>query len=71
MAKYEYKVLEDGYSPQNPNTGRNSLFHYMQNGLNKLGLEGWKVVGTGGGGAGNSRDGDRLNGWVILMRELE
>ena len=71
MAKYEYKVLEDGYSPHSHNSRQNSLFQYMQERLNKLGLEGWKVVGTGGGGAGNSRDGDRLNGWVILMRELE
>ena len=40
----------------------------FQSKLNGLGQQGWKVVGTGGGGSGSEYH-DSLLGWAILMRE--
>lgn len=62
MPKYEYKILPA------PNIGRNVDYRKFQAQLNVLGQQGWKVVGTGGAGAGGVNGGAR-RGWAILMRE--
>jgi len=63
MANYEYRVIEVRTE------GGSEIATRMQKQLNELGLQGWKVVGTGGSGAGSSYGFDQ-NGWVILMREV-
>lgn len=63
MPKYEYKVLPA------PKNGRNVDYTKFQAQLNVLGQQGWKVVGTGGAGAGGSNGGTTRRGWAILMRE--
>ena len=63
MPKYEYKVL-----PAPAASGRQINYSDFQSKLNGLGQQGWKVVGTGGGGSGSEYH-DSLLGWAILMRE--
>ena len=59
MARYEYTVLE--FEAWNFSVE-------FEKDLNAYGAQGWKVVGTGGGGAGSDYGSDILC-WVILMRE--
>ena len=66
MSKYEYKVL--GAPTQHQNSSTWMDLDAWEKKLNELGDEGWKIVGTGGSGAG-SEYGQSQNGWVILMRE--
>ena len=63
MDKYEYLVLDleiDGNS--------DVVSEQFEKDLNASGAQGWKVVGTGGAGAGNDFGFSR-RGWLILMRE--
>ena len=65
MANYEYQVLENtSYHGDEVN------MYSLTKRLNALGAQGWKVVGTGGSGAGSSHASFLQNGWIILMREL-
>ena len=63
MAMYEYKVLEAPQINDNVNVAA------FEEQLNELGRRRWKVVGTGGAGAGNDF-GFSQSGWAILMREV-
>ena len=66
MPKYEYKVLEAPHKYENNKWAINLDLWGVE--LNELGQLGWKVVGTGGSGAGNEYD-QSENGWAILMRQ--
>ena len=57
MAEYEYKFLKTQVNTDD-----------TEKRLNAFGAQGWKVVGTGGGGAGSDY-GSEILCWVILMRE--
>lgn len=60
ITKYEYKVIQ----------WQISGITAIQKQLNDAGLRGWKVVGTGGGGTGDSYNGQReYQCWAILMKE--
>ena len=66
MSKYEYKVLGAPTKHENSYTGMD--LDAWEKKLNKLGHQGWKIVGTGGSGSGSEYFHSE-NGWVILMRE--
>jgi len=57
MTKYEYRTIGPG----------DTDYKQLEKRLNKLGSEGWKVVGSGGRYPGYDR---ALTGWIILMREI-
>ena len=64
MAQYQYKILQ---APR-ANNDYSSFVDYQgwQDELNELGMDGWKIVGSGGGAGGT--DGIHEVAWVILMK---
>ena len=64
MAQYQYKVLQ---APQKYSSSSSWVdYQGWQDELNELGMDGWKIVGSGGGAGGP--DGIYEVAWVILMK---
>ena len=65
MAQYQYKILQ---APRRTDTSPGSFVDYQewQDELNELGMDGWKIVGSGGGAGGSG--GVYEVAWVILMK---
>ncbi len=64
MAQYQYKILQAPIKRGSPS----SFVDYQkwQDELNELGMDGWKIVGSGGGAGGSG--GIYEVAWVILMK---